>query len=174
MLLEHPHGGGQSGVLGLQLGHQRLEGDGIIWQRCRLKRHGLCYQKWRKTARKMLRLSPINQPTRAGGAPQDGLRQSIPSHSIASCALVRRATASPLPGHGKVPFCRILYLSQKCRCVASLAAPCYRDPPLPSVFRTGRCVHCKARQPIWQALAASLCRWPNLLRSAAVDRCGNP
>jgi hypothetical protein len=35
VLLEDPHGGRQSGVLGLQLGHQRLEGNGIIGQRCR-------------------------------------------------------------------------------------------------------------------------------------------
>jgi len=67
-----------------------------------------------------------------------------------------------------------LYLSQKCRYFAGLAAPCYSDPPLSSVFRAGRGMHCKARQPSWQALAASLCRWADLLRSAAMDRCGNP
>jgi hypothetical protein len=33
-------------------------------------------------------------PTRAGGAPQSGRRQSIPSHSIASCAEVSRTAPS--------------------------------------------------------------------------------
>lgn len=40
------------------------------------------------------------QPTRAGGAPQSGRLQSIPSHSIASWAAVSRAVPSAAEGQG--------------------------------------------------------------------------
>ena len=41
---------------------------------------------------------------RLGGDDQDGLRQSMPSHSIANCALVSRAVPSAADGQGKRPF----------------------------------------------------------------------
>ena len=46
-----------------------------------------------------------NHTTRAGGDDQAGRRQSIPSHSIDSCAEVSRsAVPSACEGHGKRPF----------------------------------------------------------------------
>ncbi len=47
-------------------------------------------------------------PTRAGGAPQVGRRQSMPSQSMASCALVNRVAPSLALGHGKLPRSRTL------------------------------------------------------------------
>lgn len=49
-----------------------------------------------------------NLPDRAGGAPQSGRRQSIPSHSIASWAEVSRATPASVFGQGKRPRSRTL------------------------------------------------------------------
>jgi hypothetical protein len=40
----------------------------------------------------------------AGGDDQDGRRQSMPSQSMASCALVSRAVPSAPDGQGKRPF----------------------------------------------------------------------
>lgn len=67
-------------------------------------RHAPDYHRRGRKTIKTKRFSGINQPTRAGGAPQCGLRQSMASHSIASCAEVRRTAPSPRAGQPKRPF----------------------------------------------------------------------
>jgi hypothetical protein len=46
-------------------------------------------------------VTPDFQAIRDGGDDQDGRRQSMPSHSIASCAAVKRAVPSAADGQGK-------------------------------------------------------------------------
>ena len=91
-------------VFRLQCRDQRLQKRRIIGKDLGHGRHASSYHKTAGMAIKTRCFSEINQPTRAGGAPQSGLRQSIPSQSIANCAEVRRAAPSPCAGQGKRPF----------------------------------------------------------------------
>jgi hypothetical protein len=61
-----------------------------------------------KTPLKVSNYRQINHPTRAGGAPQSGLRQSMPSHNIAICAEVKRKLPEDADGQGKRPRSRTL------------------------------------------------------------------
>lgn len=63
--------------------------------------------RWTGSAFRLRRQS-ICQAMRCGGALQDGRRQSMPSHSIASCAAVSRAVPSARDGQGKRPRSRTL------------------------------------------------------------------
>ncbi|KRW97700.1 hypothetical protein AQY21_02170 [Paracoccus sp. MKU1] len=63
-------------VLRLQRQDQRLQTRRIIGKDLGRIRHAPGYHKAGGMAIKTRRFSGINQPTRAGGAPQSGLRQS--------------------------------------------------------------------------------------------------
>ena len=97
-------GGGYLGVLCLQSRDHRLQKGGIIREILGIAGHATDYHTSGQNAIKTRVFRRINHPTRAGGAPQSGLRQSIPSHSIANWAEVRRTAPSPAFGHGKRPF----------------------------------------------------------------------
>ena len=81
----------------------RLQNGGIVGQIRGGSRHAHVYHCTPASAIKTRQNRWINHPTRAGGAPQSGRRQSIPSHSMASCAEVRRATPASVFGQGKRP-----------------------------------------------------------------------
>ena len=97
-------GGRDLPVFRLQGSDHRLQKSGIIRQWRGNIGHGRGYHARRSGTTKTSDSRGINHPTRAGGAPQFGLRQSIPSQSIASCAEVRRTLPSVALGHGKRPF----------------------------------------------------------------------
>jgi hypothetical protein len=97
-------GGRDLRVFRLQCRDQRLQQRRIIGKDQGHSRHASDHHKAAGISIKTSNLSRINQPTRAGGAPQSGLRQPIPSQSIANCAEVRRAAPSPCAGQGKRPF----------------------------------------------------------------------
>jgi len=61
----------------------------------------------------------------------------MPSNSIESCAAVSEAEPSLACGQRNLPRSSRLYLSQKCRYFAGLAAPCYSEPT-PSIRIPGR------------------------------------
>ncbi len=82
----------------------RLQGGGVLGQRVDVDLHAAAYPPERQDATSISLNRRSNHTTRAGGAVQAGRRQSIPSHSIASCAEVNRATPSAGDGHGKRPF----------------------------------------------------------------------
>ena len=87
----------------LQRSNDRLQGGRIIGQWRGRSGHGDGYHILLSNATKRRNYKRINQPTRAGGAPQSGRLQSIPSHNMASCADVRRAVPSLPLGQGKRP-----------------------------------------------------------------------
>jgi hypothetical protein len=95
-------------VFGLQGHDHRLQNRGIIRQTRCGGRHARVYHAPPGIAMKTRKNRRINQPPRAGGAPQFGRRQSIPSHSIASCAGVSRTLPSVAVGHGNRPRSRTL------------------------------------------------------------------
>jgi len=90
-------------ILRPQGNNHRLQNGGIVGQIKGGSRHAHVYHYTPDSAIKTRQNRWINQPTRAGGAPQSGLRQSIPSQSMASCAEVRRAIPASVFGQGKRP-----------------------------------------------------------------------
>jgi len=98
-----PHRGRHPGGF-LALGEDdRLQRGGIVRQGFGRRRHAAILYEATAGASFVLKSSTENQTTRAGGAVQAGRRQSIPSHNIASCAEVSRATPSAGDGQGKRP-----------------------------------------------------------------------
>ena len=93
----------------------------IIREISGVARHATGYRRSGRSTMKTRGFRRMNHPTRAGGAPRSGLRQPIPSHSIASCAEVKRTAPSPGFGHGKRPFRSTLQQRQK---------PCLRRAPV--------------------------------------------
>ena len=90
-------------VLRLQGGDHRPQQGRIFGKACGVTRHAAEYHGAAGSTIKTRRFRRINHPTRAGGTPQSGRRQSIPSHSIASCADVSRTAPEVVVGHGKRP-----------------------------------------------------------------------
>ena len=76
--------GGYLGVLRLQSRDYRLQRGGVIREILGIAGHATDYHTSGQNAIKTSAFRRINHPTRAGGAPQSGLRQSIPSHNIAN------------------------------------------------------------------------------------------
>jgi hypothetical protein len=96
------------GVFRLQGGDHRLQNSGIFGKDGRVARHATTYHARSGSTIKTRRFGQTTHPTRAGGAPQSGRRQSIPSHSIASCADVSRTAPELVFGQGKRPRSRTL------------------------------------------------------------------
>ena len=102
------HSVGQHRVLRPQGDNHRLQNSGIFGKDGRVARHAITYHTRSGISIKTRHFRQINHPTRAGGAPQSGRRQSIPSHSIASCAEVSRTAPELVFGQGKRPRSRTL------------------------------------------------------------------
>ena len=83
---------------------QRLQERRIIRKDPGHSRHASDDHKAARVSMKTRCFTEMDQPTRAGGAPRSGRRQSMPSQSIANCAEVKRAAPSPRAGQGKRPF----------------------------------------------------------------------
>ncbi len=76
--------GRHAGILRLEGGDHRLQNSGIVGEDIGVIRHADRYHVAPIIANKTRDFREIIYPTRAGGAPQSGRRQSIPSHSMAS------------------------------------------------------------------------------------------
>lgn len=95
-------------VFRLQGGDHRLQNSGIFGKDGRIAQHATTYHGRSRSTIKTSLFRWINHPTRAGGAPLSGRRQSMPSHNIASCAEVSRTAPELVFGQGKRPRSRIL------------------------------------------------------------------
>ena len=85
------------GVLRLQNRDHRLQKDGIIREVLRVARHATDHHRSGRNAIKTRVFRRINHPTRAGGAPQSGLRQSMPRCPAAHACMRERG-----PQHGQL------------------------------------------------------------------------
>ncbi len=90
-------------ILRLKRGDHRLQNGGVIGENVGVYGHADRYHAVSSKSNKTRGIRVINHPTRAGGAPQSGRRQSIPSQSMASCADVSRAIPASVLGQGKRP-----------------------------------------------------------------------
>ena len=90
-------------ILRLKRDDHRLQNGGVIGENVGVFGHADKYHAVSSKANKTKGIRGVNHPTRAGGAPQSGRRQSIPSQSMASCAEVSRAMPPSVLGQGKRP-----------------------------------------------------------------------
>lgn len=90
-------------ILRLKRDDHRLQNGGVIGENVDVFGHADRYHAMSSRTNKTRGIRVINHPTRAGGAPQSGRRQSIPSQSMASCAEVSRAIPASVLGQGKRP-----------------------------------------------------------------------
>ncbi len=99
---------GLIGELDRLRGNDRTQGFHIFWEVRGGLAHGRILADLLLSKKHFCLESPDFQAVRDGGDDQDGRRQSMPSHSIASCAAVNRAAPSAAEGQGKRPRSRTL------------------------------------------------------------------
>ena len=86
-----------------------------------------------------------------GTAVRIGLRQSMPSSSIESCARLSETTPLSACGQTNRPRSRRLYLNPECRGFDHSHASCAHHAPVSSTQRQAVCLRGRAVQPLWKA-----------------------